>query len=109
MLIARNPPRKHKDLILTLWEAAQLQTQVAVVHCRVFRGMDVLWAKVTSKLMEFQNRELDWRNLDKLWLYWLLSSELPGIPQYSPQEQENAEKWGYEKQVQAGVKRRMRF
>ena len=53
--------------------------------------MDVLWAKVTSKLMEFQNRELDWRNLDKLWLYWLLSSELPGIPQYSPQDQENAE------------------
>ena len=34
MLIARNPPRKHEDLILTLWEAAQLQIQVAVVHCR---------------------------------------------------------------------------
>ena len=34
MLTARNPPRKHKDLILTLWEAAQLQIQVAVVHWR---------------------------------------------------------------------------
>lgn len=34
MLIARNPPIKHKDLILALLEAVQLPTQVAVVHCR---------------------------------------------------------------------------
>lgn len=34
MLIARNPPIKHKDLTLALLEAVQLPTQVAVIHCR---------------------------------------------------------------------------
>lgn len=111
MLTARNPPRKHKDLILTLWEAAQLQIQVAVVHWRGHQrnGCFVSQGNIKADETAKQGAGLQNPNLKKLWLYWLLSSELSGIPQYSPQERENAEKWGYEKQVQAGIKRRIRF
>ena len=38
MLTAGNSPRKHEDLILTLLEAVQLPTQVALIHCRGHQG-----------------------------------------------------------------------
>ena len=35
--------------------------------------------------------------------------EFPGLPQYSPQEQENAENEAMRKEAQANIKRRIRF
>ena len=58
--------------------------------------MDLLWAKKTAKLIKLQNRSSTARS----WTSYGSSDcppELSSLFQYSPQEEENAEKWGYEK------------
>lgn len=58
--------------------------------------MDLLWAKKTAKLIKLQNRSSIARSRTSYG-----SSDCPpelcSLSQYSPQEEENAEKWDYEK------------
>ena len=57
--------------------------------------MDLLWAKKTAKLIKLQNRSSIARSRTSYG-----SSDCPpelsSLSQYSPQEEENAEKWDYE-------------
>lgn len=97
MLTAGNSPIKHKDLILALSEAVQLLTQVEVIHCRghqrdgSFVNQENRKADQTAKqLARVQEPEqivalvIDCRPTP--------TPGLPGLPQYSQQEQENTEK-----------------
>ena len=58
--------------------------------------MDLLRAKGTAKLI-IANRAARLQESEQIMALVIGPPELPGLPQYSPQEQENAEKWGYEK------------
>ena len=84
MLTARNPPRKHNNLILTLRSSTASDPGSSSAGGAI-RGMDVLWAKVTSQLMKLQNRELDcriqiWKSYGSIDCSPLSSLAFPSIP-----------------------------
>ena len=85
---------KHKDLVLAHLQTVQLLTRVTVTTVEVSWGMDLLWAKGTAKVIQLQNRSSN----AGTWTSYSFSDwppELPSLPQYAPQDQENTEKWGY--------------
>ena len=54
--------------------------------------MEILWAKGTAKLIKLQNRQLE---PEQVMALVNGPPELPSRPQYSPQEKDKAEIWGY--------------
>ena len=98
MLTARNSSIKPKDLILALLEAVQLLTQVAVIHCKGHQKDGSFISQGNNKADQATKQAVQSQEPDQSMALVIGPPELPGLPQYSPQEQENAEKWGYRKE-----------
>ena len=97
MLIARNPLIKHKDLILALLEAVQLLTQVSVIHYRGHQRNGNFLTQGNSKADQTAKQAAPLQEPEQVMALKIGPPEFLSFPQYSPSEQENAEKWGYEK------------
>ena len=84
-------------MILALLEAVQLPTQVAVTHCRGRQRDGSFVSQGNSKADQIAKQAARLQEPEQVIALVVGPPELPSLPQYSPQEQENAEKWGYEK------------
>ena len=75
----------------------QLPTQVAVTHCRGRQRDGSFVSQGNSKADQIAKQAARLQEPEQVIALVVGPPELPSLPQYSPQEQENAEKWGYEK------------
>ena len=97
MLTGKNSFIKHKDLILAFLEALQLPSQVAVIHCRGHQSNGPFLSQGNSRADKTEKQAARLQEPEQGMAPVIDLLELPILPQYSPQEQEHAEKWGYGK------------